>query len=267
MKQFFEKQIRKILFWIGIPFVFGLMALLLQGAIPGCRFLCQLFSLCCGYWIITCVIYSFSKTKKPWGIIFKVLFWVFVGAVLLLAILFFTVEGLIFSHSDGDEPIPATARVLLVLGCQVEGEAPSKMLANRIDAACAYLSDHPDAVAILCGGQGGGENISEAECMYRVLISRGIDANRLICENRSIDTEENIAFAAEILRRDFAHIDEVIVVSNGFHLFRAKLLCAELGLKAYGIAGEMPNNPVLNFNFYLREFAGIFFMYADRIFA
>ena len=261
-----SKQMRKILLWLGLPFVFGLAALLLQGVIPGCRFLCQLLALACGYWIVTCVIYHLSRGKGSRKLLFKILFWMLIGAVALLAILFFTVEILIFSHSDGDAQIPPSARVLIVLGCQVKGETPSEMLTYRIDAAYHYMSAHPDTVAVLCGGQGNGETITEAECMFRELISRGISSDRLFLEDQSTDTAENVGFASQIVR-ELGYGDEVIVVSSGFHLLRGKLLCDAVGLKAYGVAGEMPRNPILCLNFYLREFASIFFMYADRIFA
>ena len=56
---------------------------------------------------------------------------------------------------------------VLVLGCSVKGERPSRMLRQRIEAATEYLEKNPDSKAVLSGGQGPDEKISEAECMRR----------------------------------------------------------------------------------------------------
>ena len=69
----------------------------------------------------------------------------------------------------------ATDSTVVVLGCQVKGEAPSLTLTERLDAAYDYLCSHPDAACILSGGQGDDEKISEAECMYRYLTKKGFD--------------------------------------------------------------------------------------------
>lgn len=250
-----------------LPCLAGILFLSVQGLFGGIRFMCQLLALACGYWVVLYSAILVSKKKGVFGLVGKVALWLLIFAVLLLTILFFTVEGFIFAHGDGDDDIPSSAKVLLVLGCQVKGETPSEMLLYRIEAAYDYMSLHPDTKAVLCGGQGNGENISEAECMYRELISRGISADRLFCEDRSVDTHENVNFAAEIIREYLPNTEDVIVVTNGFHILRGKLLCESVGLNAYGVAGRMPSNPILCLNYYLREFAGVFFMYVDRIFA
>ena len=67
---------------------------------------------------------------------------------------------------------PKDETVMIVLGCGVNGDRPSLMLTERLDAACDYLNTHEEVVCILSGGQGKGENISEAECMYRYLTEK-----------------------------------------------------------------------------------------------
>ena len=101
-------------------------------------------------------------------------------------------------HSALHTPPQNTTAV--VLGCSVKGTKPSRILEERIDAAYDYLSVNKDAVCILSGGRGPGEDITEAQCMYEVLTKRGISENRLILEERSTTTEENLKYTGEILK-------------------------------------------------------------------
>lgn len=102
------------------------------------------------------------------------------GQVLLFILLIVTVEtaGMIRSAANR-APENTTA---VVLGCSVKGERPSRVLSERLCAAYEYLNRNPKAVCVLSGGQGDGEEISEAECMYRYLTGRGIDGARLLLE-------------------------------------------------------------------------------------
>ena len=79
---------------------------------------------------------------------------------------------------------------LLVLGTKVDGESPGKMLRDRIDAAYAYLSAHPDVTAIVSGYRSGTGRISEAECIRRELVAMGIDPDRIYVEDQSTSTYE-----------------------------------------------------------------------------
>ena len=128
-------------------------------------------------------------------------------------------------------------KTVLVLGCQVRGEAPSLMLQYRLEAAEQYLLAHPDAVAILSGGQGPGEAISEAECMYRFLTEKGIDPARLYREEASSVTLENLRYSMELMERKGLSAP-VALVSNDFHIYRALKMAEDLGLSAQGLAAK-----------------------------
>lgn len=119
----------------------------------------------------------------------------------------------------------------VVLGCSVKGEHPSRMLRQRIEAATEYLEKNPDSKAVLSGGQGPDEKISEAECMRRELVRRGIAADRLYLEDRSTSTEENVAFSAKIIEQNGLN-RHVTVVTSDFHCRRGMLLCQRAGLTA-----------------------------------
>ena len=95
---------------------------------------------------------------------------------------------------------PAPDADVVVLGCEVKGERPSRMLTARMDAAIEYLQEHPGLHCVLSGGKGENEKISEAECMFRYMTARGIAPERLIRENRSVSTRENLRFSLQKLR-------------------------------------------------------------------
>ena len=63
------------------------------------------------------------------------------------------------------EKPPKGAEYVIVLGAQVKGRVPTRSMIRRVDAAVSYLKENPSAMAIVCGGQGPGEDMTEAECM------------------------------------------------------------------------------------------------------
>lgn len=173
------------------------------------------------------------------------------GAFGLGLLLFGTVEGMILSRY-GAEAGPG-ADYLIVLGAQWKASGPSEVLRRRLDEAVAYLERNPDTKAIVSGGQGGNENISEAQGMRGYLIQAGIDEGRILVEDRSANTYENLVFSAELLDREK---DRVVVVTNNFHMFRALAIARKQGyanvegLAASSVPGMAPNN-------LLREFFGV----------
>lgn len=161
----------------------------------------------------------------------------------------FTVNMFVFAERDIDDP-----GAVIVLGCQVRGETPSTMLARRLDAAYEVLCEHPDAVCVVSGGKGSGEDISEAEAMRRYLVQRGVSEERIILEDRSVDTRGNIRFSAELLKE--RGIDRVMIVTNEFHQYRAELYARRNGLTAGHHSGKTPLYNLLNYT--VREWAALF---------
>ena len=125
---------------------------------------------------------------------------------------------------------------VIVLGAQVRGKEPSLALAQRIDKALETVHKDPDLTLILSGGQGRGEEISEAQCMWNELTKAGVDENRLILEDKSTSTRENLVFSD---RLSGCAKKRCGILSNDFHLYRALKLARKLGYEdVYGIAGE-----------------------------
>lgn len=144
----------------------------------------------------------------------------------------------------------------IVLGCKVKGRKPSRVLTERLEAACDYLKSEPDAVAILSGGKGEDEEISEAGCMYEYLTAHGIAEDRLILEDMSTNTRENLAFSKEILRKRQLGM-EVTIITSGFHEYRANKMAEKLGLKSYSTPAH---TGILYFpTYYVRELYGILY--------
>lgn len=157
---------------------------------------------------------------------------------------------------EGQKEIPETeCQAVIVLGAGVNGTQPSLTLRTRLDAALDYLEDHPEVPAVLTGGQGYGENITEAQCMYNYLTAHGVDGSRLIMEEQATSTAENFRFSRVCL--EAAGIDPtgetIAVVTNDFHLFRAQLIAAKQGYTdTFGVPSELPWW-WLTANYYLRE--------------
>ena len=120
---------------------------------------------------------------------------------------------------------------MLILGCKVESWGPSVLLQDRLDTALAYLADHPDMTVVVAGGKGDDEHMSEARCMYEYLTGHGIDESRVFLEDQSRNTLQNFRFSRALLEElghDVAQ-EGVLVVSNGFHLTRARMLARRVG--------------------------------------
>lgn len=170
--------------------------------------------------------------------------------LLMLAVFLFT-EGCIISgfSKNTDKELD----YIVVLGAQLKTTGPSRVLQYRLDTAYEYLAAHPDTKAIVSGGQGSNEPASEAQGMYDYLVKRGIEPDRIILEDKSVNTEQNIRFSKEFLQAD---ADKVGIVSNNFHVFRAVKLAKAAGYRnVVGIAAPatafyLPNNM-------LREFFGV----------
>ncbi len=112
---------------------------------------------------------------------------------------------------------------VIVLGAKVNGEKPSKTLIKRLDKTLEYLEKNEECLIIVSGGQGKDEDISEAEAMKRYLVDKGIEDNRIIKEDKSTSTNENLDFSKTIID-SLEKGENIAIVSNNFHIFRAEKL-------------------------------------------
>ena len=160
------------------------------------------------------------------------------GLVLLCAL-----EGLVISGMRAQAP--DNMDYLLVLGASVYQDGPSPALTRRINAVMDCLDRHPNAVIIASGGQGRSEPVSEARCIRDELVRRGVDPGRIVLEDQSTNTLENMRFSRKLIDRPDA---AVAVVTNNYHVWRSLRLAERAGLtNVHGIAAEYTGPTLIHF--------------------
>lgn len=186
---------------------------------------------------------------------------ILIPSSLLFVLTFVIVESLIIFH--GHSPYRGSADYVIVLGARLYGEIPSPSLRERLDSAVSYLAERPTTKVVVAGGQGPGESVTEASAMKRYLLEKGIEENRIIIEEESANTFENIRNSLQKLVElgeveDLAALStkEVVLVTNNFHVLRGKIIAKKFNVSAQGIGAKTP--PSVVFQYHLREFFGIF---------
>lgn len=187
---------------------------------------------------------GFSRLPRP--LLYGIKAVIFCGLTLFVA-----VEAAIIGYSRREpEQEPD---YLIVLGAQVRGTIPSLMLQYRIDEAAQYMLKHPDVIAIVSGGKGADEGISEALAMQEGLIAKGIEAERILLEDQSTSTKENLEFSKQYLD---VEQNQVLVVTSDFHVLRAVGIAKKAGYrKVEGLSAKsvwylVPSH-------YVREFMAV----------
>lgn len=176
---------------------------------------------------------------------------IFVTLFSVGVLLFILIEGIIIGY--GNSRPQENGDYLIVLGAQVKGTTPSRALKNRLDTAIKYLEENEHTKVIVSGGQGTGEEISEAEAMSQYLLKAGIDGLRIIKEDKSRNTHENLLFSKAKITEPNSRI---IIVTNDFHVFRSIHIGKRLGLK--NVSGlSAPSDDLLIISYYVREFFAI----------
>ncbi|MDO4483097.1 MAG: YdcF family protein [Clostridia bacterium] len=223
--------------------------------------------LCFGYWLLLGFKFGWKLPgMKLWPILGTVLFlrsvamhvviqmglatrvspvkYFSVGAVCALVFaVFLTVLFIIARHAY--KKCPPGMDYLIVLGCQSE----SKVLFIRCDAAAAYLQASPETKVIASGGQGSNEAISEAESISRRLQAQGIAPERIVLEDKSRNTIQNLRNAAAMLPEG----SKVALVTDDYHQFRAGLIAKRvLGRKVYGL--PVHSSKITLGHYIIREF-------------
>lgn len=202
------------------------------------------------FWPVLGTLHLLVAIWNPGGILAKLL----PAAVFLGWGLFLGVEQCIWRamRKRAEDGIPW----MVVLGAQVRGTQITSSLMRRLDEAVFYLQKNEKTNVIVSGGQGPGEDISEAEAMARYLVKRGIEECRIFKEDRSTSTWENLRNSQEYF--DISAVSAVIVTNN-FHLYRALKMAKRLGYQSpQGIAASA--NTVLLPNYLVREFFAVVWM-------
>lgn len=210
------------------------------------------------FWLISAIILTLiailSYIGKKYTIFNNIPLKIKIGFLTLLIagiILFLSVEALIISGMR--EKPNQDADYVIVLGAQIRGDKITKSLRKRLDTALVYLKANETTKVIVSGGQGDGENLSEAEAMKQYLMEQGIPEERIVKEDRSTSTKENLKFSYELIDEKDS---SVVIVTNNFHVFRAKAIAKKIGYKdVQGLAAPSDNRLLLNYM--VREFLAI----------
>ncbi|MDQ1146441.1 uncharacterized SAM-binding protein YcdF (DUF218 family) [Bacillus sp. SORGH_AS 510] len=155
--------------------------------------------------------------------------------------------------------VPKHVDYIIVLGARVKGTVPSLAFASRIKAAASYLKENENTIAIASGGKGPGEDITEAESIRRELIKLGISESRILLEDRSTDTYENIEYSKKLIPKN---ADSGLIVTNTFHIYRAVSIAKDQGLEVNGLPAKTPLQAVVKS--YIREYLAITKFYLKR---
>ena len=237
---------------LGVCAVLGVMAVYLKFCIPGYSF----SALVCLCLIALILFYTFMPLvglKFPgfarWTVrIFSV--------ILALGLLVVGVtEALVIRASFGDPD--KSCQYMVVLGAKVRADGPSVSLWDRIYGAQAYLLEHPEVIAVVSGGQGADEPMTEAQCMYDALVALGISPDRIWVEDKAESTWENLNFSLNLIEeKTGTRPTEIGVLSSEYHLFRASLFAKACDVGFIGIPAKTSRTSQLT-NHCMREVAGV----------
>lgn len=218
--------------------------------VPGLRFGALLLFCATAFCGLMAVLSRLAETRR-WA---KVCRNVLLGLFCVGFAFFLVLEALIVSGARGDAG-DTPASCVIVLGAGVNGTEPSLILWSRLNATLDYIADKPDIPIIVSGCQGPGEDVSEAECMYRWLTAHGVDESRVWKEEQATSTRTNFAYSYALMRqRGLAPSAPFAFVTSDFHVHRAKLLADAPA--AYGVAASLPRGlyyDALTVNYYVRE--------------
>lgn len=178
------------------------------------------------------------------------------SVLLVIGLLVVGVTEAVIIHASFGDP-KEQVQYMVVLGAKVNKDGPSVSLWDRICGAYNYMEDHPDVIAVVSGGQGTDEPITEAECMYRELVNLGIDPKRIWREEDATSTWENIRFTLDLIEEKTGQRPEKLgVLSSEYHLFRASLFAKACDVEFVGIPARTSRASQM-INHFMREVAGV----------
>ncbi len=161
--------------------------------------------------------------------IVKILFSLFVFCYLIILLI------LVFILVCGESRYNKFSKYVLVLGARIiDEDTPCKTLEKRLLCAVDYLNEFQESKVIVSGGRGEDEPVSEGFAMKKFLINMGIDVERILIESSSTNTFENLKNTKKIL----GDIDEILIITSKYHLFRAKILARRVGFKSIHLIGS-----------------------------
>lgn len=208
---------------------------------------------CIGAFFLFCA-FNRERIKNPKTKTGKFLVYAVGTTVVLGSAFLIFLSGVMLNAAFNTPSEEIEAPTVIVLGCQIWGDRPSKMLKDRLDKAAEYLNENPDAMCIVAGGQGEDEEYPEAVVMKNYLVEKGIDQSRIFTEENSTSTDENIKFSCEIIDKENLS-KKILIASDRFHQYRSQKIAEKYGLEGYAL--PCPTVWYLSMQYWFREMAGI----------
>lgn len=252
MKQFLSRfSWKRLLPWLAVVLL-ALAALFLNFCMVGYSFSVLVCCVLMGI-IVFYTVSAGLKTRWP-----KSMQWlrrIFTGILCIGILVVGVTEALVIEASFGDPE--ESCDYVVVLGAMVREDGPAPSLQDRIVAAYDYLTAHPDVIAVVSGGQGPDESVSEAQCMYDELTRMGIAPERIWMEDKATSTWENLQFTLNLIEdRTGIRPTKLGIISSEYHMLRAGIFADAAGIESVGIPAE---TSVFSqkINHFMREVAGI----------
>lgn len=150
----------------------------------------------------------------------------------------------------GDQP--QKSDVIIVLGARVKPDGSlSNSLQYRLETAMQLYEEGYASRFIVCGAQGADEPVTEAEAMRDYLLAQGVPQESIFSDDQSVNTRQNLENARAIMQEN--GMSSAIVVTNAYHVARAKALCRDVGIDALGAAAKMPRGFYIPWKMRVRE--------------
>ena len=217
--------------------------------------------LCLIYYLSICLVMKkWNSTFSRFWLMAAVLFmmvhitnYIWLKSLVLVIIGFFTGIELLILQAMSQREVPGLPYII-VLGAKVNGTVVSESLRRRLEAAVSYLQANADTKVIVSGSKLHDELITEAEAMKRYLVEHGIEPERILEEDQSFTTKQNLKFSRELMEDKGAAVG---IVTSNYHMYRSLAYARRLGYqKVYGIPASC--HPVLFVNYMTREFFAVF---------
>ena len=241
----------KLLPWL-VCAVLGALAVFLKFCVPGYSF----SALVCLFLIAIILFYTLMPmVGLKWPVLTKTVTRIFTVILVIGLLVVGITEAIIIKASFGSPK--EQVQYMVVLGAKVRETGPSASLWDRIYGAYNYMEAHPDVIAIVSGGQGDDEPITEAASMYQELVALGIDPGRIWMEDKATSTWENLNFSLDLIENITGQRPTKLgVVSSEYHLFRASLFAKACNVEFVGIPAPT-SRPSQMINHFMREVAGV----------
>ncbi|MCK8060254.1 MULTISPECIES: YdcF family protein [unclassified Fusibacter] len=156
------------------------------------------------------------------------------GVIIFVIFIISSTYPLIHSEKTSEIEDLSNTDILIVLGAGLWGDRVSPQLALRLKTAFEIIRQNDHMTIIVSGGQGPDELVSEAQAMKDYLVKLGVDKNRILLEDKSTSTFENITYSLELIKKNQLSYDKLAFVTTDFHVYRAKMLFKRLGMQVEG---------------------------------